>query len=170
MGRRDLTRLWAPWRSAFLSQRGRRRCIFCAAKRRGNDRALQVVARGRLAFALLNRYPYNNGHVMIAPYRHVGRLEALKPEEWLDTLRLSQQLMTRLKSAIRPDGFNVGMNLGRVSGAGFPGHLHLHVVPRWNGDTNFMPILGGTKVVSQSLDELYRLLTVSRHPTRKRTR
>ena len=155
----DLARLWAPWRSTFLSQRGRRRCIFCAAKRKGDDRKLQVVARGAHVLALLNRYPYNNGHVMIAPYRHVGQLQALKAAEWLESLRLSQQLMARLTKAIRPDGFNVGMNLGRVAGAGFPGHLHLHIVPRWNGDTNFMPILGGTKVVSQSLDELYTLLT-----------
>jgi ATP adenylyltransferase len=165
----DLARLWAPWRSAFLSHRGPRRCIFCMAKRAGRDRKLQVVARGRFVFALLNRYPYNNGHVMVAPYRHVGRLEALTPAEWQESLRLSQQLITRLRAAIRPDGFNVGMNLGRVAGAGFPGHLHLHLVPRWQGDTNFMPILGGTKVVSQSLDELYRLLT-SRRPLTRRAR
>lgn len=155
----SVARLWAPWRSAFLSHRGPRRCIFCAAKRPGQDRARGVVARGRLVFALLNRYPYNNGHVMVAPYRHVGRLEALAPAEWLEMLRVSQRLMARLQRAIRPDGFNVGMNLGRVAGAGFPGHQHLHLVPRWNGDTNFMPIVGGTKVISQSLDELYRLLT-----------
>ena len=162
MGKRkmpDVARLWAPWRSAFLAHRGPRRCIFCAATRGRDDRKFRVVARGRLAFALLNRYPYNNGHVMVAPYRHVGRLEALKPEEWLESLRLSQRLITRLTRTIHPAGFNVGMNLGRVAGAGFPGHLHLHIVPRWNGDTNFMPILGGTKVISQSLDALYRLLT-----------
>ena len=158
MRKPDLARLWAPWRSTFLAHRGPRRCIFCAAKRRGNDRTRQIVARGRRVFALLNRYPYNNGHVMVAPYRHVGRLEGLRPEEWMETLQMSQRLMARLTKTIHPDGFNVGMNLGRVAGAGFPGHLHLHIVPRWNGDTNFMPILGGTKVVSQSLDALYRLL------------
>ena len=154
----DFNRLWAPWRSSFLSQQGRRRCIFCVAKRSRADRQHHVITRDTHVFALLNRYPYNNGHVMVAPYRHVGRLEVLRPEEWLETLQISQRLITRLTQTIHPDGFNVGMNLGRVAGAGFPGHLHLHIVPRWNGDTNFMPILGGAKVVSQSLDELYRLL------------
>ena len=159
--RADLTRLWAPWRSTFLSQRGRRGCVFCIAKRSKSDRRHHVVARGDHAFALLNRYPYNNGHLMIAPYRHVGRLEVLSEEEWAESLRLIKKLMKRLSRAVHPHGFNVGVNLGRVAGAGIPGHLHLHVVPRWNGDTNFMPLLGKTRVISQSLDELYNLLTAA---------
>ena len=154
-----LERLWAPWRSTFLSQRGVRRCIFCAARRSRADRRHHVVARGAAVFALLNRYPYNNGHLMIAPYRHVGTLASLTPEEWVEILRLSRQLTKRLHQALRPHGFNVGLNLGRAAGAGIPGHLHVHLVPRWNGDTNFMPILARTKVISQSLDELYTLLT-----------
>lgn len=107
---------------------------------------------------MLNRYPYNNGHLMVVPYRHVGRLEQITAAEWTDLLAVSQALTRRLRAALRPDGFNLGLNVGRTAGAGFPGHLHLHLVPRWKGDTNFFPILAHTKVISQSLDELYRLL------------
>lgn len=159
MMKTDLNRLWAPWRSSFLSQQGRRRCIFCVAKRSRADRQHHVVVRDAAVFALLNRYPYNNGHVMVAPYRHVGTLETLTAREWSGILTLTRRLMNRLNRTIHPHGFNVGLNLGRVAGAGIPGHLHLHLVPRWNGDTNFMPILGSTKVISQSLDELYTLLS-----------
>ena len=158
----NLGRLWAPWRARFLSQPKRRRCIFCVATRSKRDRRHYVVDRGKRVFALLNLYPYNNGHLMIAPYRHVGTLERLSVEEWADMLTLSRRLMQRLKRRLHPHGFNVGLNLGRTAGAGIPGHLHLHVVPRWNGDTNFLPVLGQTKVISQSLDELYRLLTGGR--------
>lgn len=157
----DVARLWAPWRNSFLSAQPKRRCIFCRAKRSRNDRAHHVIARGRRVFALLNRYPYNNGHLMIAPYRHVGTLEALQDQEWLEIVHLSRTLIARLRRSLRPHGFNAGFNLSRDAGAGIPGHLHLHLVPRWRGDTNFMPIIGRTKVISQSLDELYSLL---RHP------
>ena len=156
-----MQRLWAPWRSAFLlspTAPSHRRCIFCVARRSRDDRTHWVIARGRHAFAMLNLYPYNNGHVMVAPVRHVGELDALTAAEWAQIGRLSQQLTRRLRTALHPHGFNIGMNVGRVAGAGFPGHLHLHLVPRWNGDTNFMPVTGGTKVISQSLHELYRLL------------
>ena len=158
----DLQRLWAPWRNAFLTQaassKKTTRCIFCAAKRSSADHRHYVVARGRLAFAILNLYPYNNGHVMVAPSRHIGELESLTSGEWTEMLRIAQRLMRRLRETLRPHGFNIGMNLGRVAGAGIPGHLHLHLVPRWNGDTNFMPIVGRTKVMSQALDELYHVL------------
>ena len=153
-----LPRLWAPWRSAFLSGPKPRRCIFCAAGRSTQDRRHHVIARHDRVFALLNRYPYNNGHLMVAPYRHVGSLTALTEGEWLGLLALSRRFTRVLSRAMHPQGFNVGFNLGRAGGAGLPGHLHLHLVPRWNGDTNFMPVLADTKVISQSLDELYRLL------------
>lgn len=155
----DLERLWAPWRHQYLVQRGPRRCFFCAARRSAADRRHRVIARSRTAFALLNLYPYNNGHVLIAPSRHVARLEGLTVQEWTDILRLSQRLVRRLRDALGAQGFNLGANLGRTAGAGVPGHFHLHLVPRWRGDTNFMPVVGKTKIVSQSLDELYRLLT-----------
>jgi ATP adenylyltransferase len=151
--------LWAPWRSRLFRKRPRGACIFCAARRSRRDRAHHVIARGRWVFALLNRFPYNNGHVMIAPYRHVGALEALRPDEWAESLAMSQRLISRLRRALRPDGFNLGVNLGRVAGAGIPGHLHLHLVPRWQGDTNFMPVIAQTKVISQSLDEVYARMT-----------
>jgi ATP adenylyltransferase len=128
------------------------------AKRSRRDRRHHVVARGEETFALLNRYPYNNGHLMIAPYRHVGALASLRPAEWTEMLRLARRLTSRLREVLHPHGFNLGVNLGRAAGAGIPGHLHLHVVPRWTGDTNFFPILSQTKVISQSLDELYTLL------------
>jgi ATP adenylyltransferase len=117
-----------------------------------------VVAKEAKVFALLNRYPYNNGHLMIAPNRHVGTLERLSASEWLGILRLSQRMIKRLERALHPHAFNLGINLGRDAGAGILGHLHLHIVPRWQGDTNFFPILAETKVISQSLEELYTLL------------
>ena len=156
---KELDRLWAPWRSAFVShRRPSRRCIFCAAWRSRDNRRHRVVARHGQAFALLNLYPYNNGHLLVAPNRHVGALASLRSGEWTDMLRLGQQMTQRLRRALRAQGFNLGLNLGRVAGAGIPGHLHLHIVPRWMGDTNFFPVLAQTKVISQSLDELYRLL------------
>ncbi len=154
----DLARLWAPWRNTFITQSKRGRCFLCRAKASRADRAHRVIARDRQAFALLNLYPYNNGHLLIAPVRHVASLERLTAGEWDAMRRLIRRLTARLKRTLHPQGYNVGMNLGRAAGAGIPGHLHLHLVPRWNGDTNFMPVLGRTKVISQSLDELYTLL------------
>jgi len=155
--------LWAPWRSPYIEairpQGGRRlRCIFCAAARSRADRAAWVVHRGRRVFCLLNRYPYNNGHLMISPYRHVGALARLTRAEQAELLETASQMMARLQRALQPHGFNLGINLGRIAGAGIPGHLHLHVVPRWHGDTNFMPIIGQTKIISQSLQALYERL------------
>ena len=151
-------RLWAPWRSTFLAKGGKGRCFFCAARRSADDHKHGVVARGRHAFVLLNRYPYNNGHLMMAPLRHIGDFGKLTSAEWQEMGKLAQSFMKKLSRTIHPHGFNLGMNLGRVAGAGVPGHLHLHLVPRWNGDTNFMPVMAQTKVISQSLEELYRLL------------
>ena len=154
----DVARLWAPWRGEFLTKEKPRRCIFCAVHRSAEDERHHVVSRGAEVFALLNRYPYNNGHLLIAPYRHVGTLASLNASEWTEILRMCQRLTARLTRALHPHGFNLGVNLGRAAGAGLPGHLHVHVVPRWNGDTNFMPLLANTKVLSQSLEELYALL------------
>ena len=162
----NFTRLWAPWRSTFLFQRKRGRCIFCLAKRSRLDRQQHVIARDAHVFGLLNRYPYNNGHLMVAPYRHVGDLISLSLPEWHGILRMSRRLIARLRDTLRPHGFNVGLNLGRAAGAGIPGHLHVHIVPRWDGDTNFMPVLAHTKIVSQSLDELYTLLVTQRRKGR----
>jgi ATP adenylyltransferase len=126
------------------------------------DKANHVIRRGARAFALLNRYPYNNGHLLVAPIRHVGELHRLQPAEWQEMFMLASQLVQTLRRTLRAQGFNLGLNLGRVAGAGIPGHLHLHIVPRWNGDTNFMPVFSGAKVISQSLDEVHRLLAKAR--------
>ncbi|MBI3317728.1 MAG: HIT domain-containing protein [Candidatus Omnitrophica bacterium] len=153
-------RLWAPWRVGYIlsTRRASKGCLFCRLKRPGQDRKLHVLSRGKRAFSVLNRFPYNNGHLLVAPFRHVGRLDALEAEEWSELFSLACDAIARMQKALSPHGYNVGINLGRASGAGIPGHLHLHVVPRWMGDTNFMPVLAQTKVVSQSLDEAFRLL------------
>ncbi|MBI2885399.1 MAG: HIT domain-containing protein [Candidatus Omnitrophica bacterium] len=153
--------LWAPWRNAYLRRSGPRRCIFCEAVTRGPraDRATQVVYRGREVFAILNRYPYNNGHLMVVPYRHVGTLAQVRASEHAELWQVITRMTEELTGLIRPQGFNIGVNIGRAAGAGILGHLHFHVVPRWLGDTNFMTAAGHTKVISESLDELHRQLT-----------
>lgn len=157
-------RLWAPWRNVYLSRRGPQRCVFCAAARSRADRTYRVVARGRRVFAILNLYPYNNGHLMIATKRHIGTLADVRTEEWTELLGMLQRFTRQLQRTLRPQGFNLGINLGRLAGAGIPGHLHVHLVPRWKGDTNFMPVVAETKVISQSLDALYALLTGPARP------
>ena len=155
-----LNKLWAPWRHPFITNAARatRRCIFCAHPRSRQDRAHYILHRRPLAFSMLNLYPYNNGHLMISPYRHVARLTGLTDEELRACWQLAAQCESLLDRVLHPDGYNIGLNLGRVAGAGFAGHLHIHLVPRWTGDTNFMPVVSGTKVVSQSLRALYRAL------------
>jgi ATP adenylyltransferase len=162
-------RLWAPWRMEYIGQAREGKdqgCLFCEKPKEGDDEKALIVARNELSFAMLNRYPYNSGHLMVAPFHHVGELEEIEDEESLDMQRLMQRCVKALKEAMQPDGFNIGMNLGTVAGAGIPDHLHWHVVPRWNGDTNFMPVVGGGKVIPQLLDESLRILRASfeRHP------
>ena len=155
-------RLWAPWRLGYIrSARNPKRssaCLFCGKGRSRSDRSNQVLRRVEYAFLLLNRYPYTNGHLLIAPFRHVGRPERLRNEEWLDLIDLMNDGIDRLQRTMKPSGYNIGLNLGRVAGAGIPGHLHLHIVPRWKGDTNFMPALADVRVISQSLEDAYTLL------------
>jgi ATP adenylyltransferase len=130
-------------------------CLFCEKPKEGNDEKALIVARSELSFAMLNRYPYNSGHLMVAPFRHVGELEEVEDDESLDMQRLLQRCVKALKEAMQPDGFNIGMNLGVVAGAGIPDHLHWHVVPRWTGDTNFMPVVSATKVLPDVLSGAY---------------
>lgn len=132
-------------------------CIFCQ-KIHGNDEENLVLFRGVFCFAVLNLYPYNNGHLMIAPYRHVGSLQELTKEERSELMDIAALCLDVLKEGLNCQGFNIGMNIGKVAGAGIPDHLHIHVVPRWEGDTNFMPIIGDTKVIPQSLSSTYRIL------------
>jgi ATP adenylyltransferase len=133
-------------------------CLFCSLATRTDDAEAYVLARGEASLVVLNAFPYNPGHLMVAPYRHVADLDALDEREVADTGRLIQRCVVVLREEMQPHGFNVGMNLGRVAGAGIPGHLHWHVVPRWNGDTNFMPVVGETRVLPESLDATYAKL------------
>ena len=134
-------------------------CIFCDALGGGDDRRSQILRRGPKAFLILNKYPYASGHVMAALNRHIGSLEETAPEELGQLMELVQEAVRALRSGYDPDGYNVGFNQGRAAGAGVPGHLHVHVVPRWSGDTNFMPVVSDTRVLPESLDTTYdRLL------------
>ncbi len=139
-------------------------CVFCAALSAGDDRRALILHRGRRAFLILNAFPYASGHLMAVATRHVGGLEEATPEELAEVMTLVQVSVRALEAAYRPDGFNVGMNQGRVAGAGVPGHLHLHVVPRWNGDTNFMPVIGDTRVLPESLEATYDRLSAALRP------
>ncbi|HEX9376552.1 MAG TPA: HIT domain-containing protein [Actinomycetota bacterium] len=155
-----MERLWSPWRMAYIQQAHDEPegCLFCELAAGDDDEAAMVLHRGQRAFAVMNAFPYNPGHVMVAQFRHVGDLELLDPEELLDTGRLIQAAVRALREEMSPHGFNVGMNQGRVAGAGIPDHVHWHVVPRWNGDTNFMPVVGETRVLPESLEDTYRKL------------
>lgn len=156
-----MERLWAPWRSEYFARLNRPGCIFCRARTGRRDRAAHVLYRGRRVFCLLNRYPYNTGHLMVAVNRHVGDLARLTAAEHAELMQTAARMVSVLRRAFKPQGFNVGVNLGAPAGAGIPGHLHMHVVPRWTGDTNFMPVLAHTKVMSLSLDAVYDRLTSS---------
>ena len=133
-------------------------CIFCDLPAEGDDARTKILIRGQRAFVILNSFPYNPGHLMVAPFRHVGDLGAIETDEFAEVDSLLTRSVRALEEEMEPHGFNLGMNLGRVAGAGIPGHLHWHVVPRWNGDTNFMPVVGQTRVLPELLDETYARL------------
>jgi ATP adenylyltransferase len=145
-------RLWAPWRLEYIESGGGDGCIFCDKPAEDDDAAL-IVHRGRRAYVLLNLYPYSNGHLMVAPYRHLAMPGELDDEERAEMWQLLDHGTAALAAAMAPHGFNCGVNLGRVAGAGVEGHLHLHVVPRWNGDTNFMPVLADVRVMPEHLSQ-----------------
>src|SRR5438105_15027487 len=147
-----MNQLWAPWRMELIERGGPHQgCIFCDLPRAANDRENLVLGRTRHSFAILNRYPYNNGHIMLVPRSHQADLPALPREESDELGEMLRVSVRLLGEAYKAQGYNVGMNLGRVAGAGIADHLHWHVVPRWNGDTNFMPVLGDTKVMIEHL-------------------
>lgn len=151
--------LWAPWRSKYVKSfsKGREHtgCIFCEAPKKRDEEAL-ILHRGRKAYIIMNLYPYNAGHVMVVPYRHVASLEDLEDSELLELMKLVNLSMKALRRYAKPDGFNVGVNIGRAAGAGVDKHVHIHVVPRWIGDTNFMTVVAGTRVVSEDVRETYK--------------
>jgi ATP adenylyltransferase len=166
--------LWAPWRLAYIQGEVDKQkpvpdslellpgadpqCFICRAVADKRDRENLLVYRGQNMVTVLNRYPYNNGHLLVAPLVHKGRLDELVPDEQRETMDTISLLVGVLAESLNAEGFNIGINLGRVAGAGLPGHLHWHIVPRWSGDTNFMPVLSGVDVISQSLDALWELL------------
>ncbi|HTZ11349.1 MAG TPA: HIT domain-containing protein [Candidatus Margulisiibacteriota bacterium] len=152
--------LWAPWRINYirLEKKKKRGCIFCKTLKNGKDSYL--VFKTKYSFALLNIFPYNNGHLMVSPVRHVRDISLLSEAEALDLLRTLNKTRMLLKKSLRPDGFNIGINLGESAGAGITGHMHIHIVPRWKGDTNFMPVIYKTKVVSESLRQLHKRLKI----------
>jgi len=154
-------RIWAPWRLAYVKDASKdqeQECIFCAKPRQGDDAANLIVHRGERCFVILNLFPYTNGHLMVAPYEHVGSLPELCAETIAEMMALAQRAMTILEDVYSPHGYNVGFNQGRVAGAGVEHHIHMHVVPRWGGDTNFMPVLADTRVMPQSLEQSYEAL------------
>ena len=151
--------LWAPWRMQYISRVDKNGgCFLCTAAAPGDDRERYVLWRSETCFAVLNRWPYNNGHLLIAPNAHKADLTDLTDAELADQMAMLKRCERNLRRAVSPDGFNVGLNLGRVAGAGLRDHLHWHVVPRWNGDTNFMPVTASSKIIPQSLEALWELL------------
>jgi ATP adenylyltransferase len=160
-----MKQLWAPWRVAYVTgpRPAEAACIFCDAPRAApaEDRVTRIVYRGAEGYLILNRYPYNSGHLMAVPYRHVARLDALTPAEAGELMHLAALAVRGLEQAMAPQGFNIGFNLGHAAGAGIDEHLHLHIVPRWVGDTNFMPVLGDVKVIPEHLDESFARLAAA---------
>jgi ATP adenylyltransferase len=157
-----LRQLWAPWRLSYVATARaptpEDACFICRGLAEADDRRNLIVQRTPRSVVVLNRFPYNNGHLLVAPLAHKGRLDDLDAAELVEVMETLRRMVRALDGLMGPDGYNVGLNLGHAAGAGLPGHLHWHVVPRWHGDTNFMPVLTGTKVIVQSLDALYDLL------------
>lgn len=152
--------LWAPWRMAFITPKELQppACIFCTKPAENQDAEAHILYRGEHCFMMLNLYPYNNGHLMIAPYQHVGTIEKLDATTLAELMAQAQLALRALRFAMKPEGFNMGINQGKVAGAGFEDHVHLHIVPRWHGDTNFMPLLADVKVMPEHIDNVYRQL------------
>lgn len=155
--------MWSPWRMSYVSAEKDTGaegagCVFCDLPARHDDARTYILYRGARAFVIMNLYPYNNGHLMVVPYVHVDALGALDEPTLTEMMTLAQRAQAVVGEAMRPQGFNLGINQGRAAGAGIADHLHMHVLPRWSGDTNFMPALGNTRVMPQHLDETYQLL------------
>lgn len=150
--------MWAPWRAAFILGKREKGCVFCNRFAMKDSVENLMLYRGERNFVILNKYPYNTGHALVVPNRHVGLVERLTEAEAFEFFELTRKSVAVIKRTLKPHALNVGMNLGRMSGAGIPGHVHMHIVPRWNGDTNFMPVLGRTSVVSIPLEPVWKKL------------
>ena len=153
-----MEKIWAPWRMEYILSEKKSGCIFCEKFQAGEDKKNYILFRDTLGFVMLNIFPYNNGHLMVSPYRHVSEMDELSGEESAQLMDLVRKSLSSLRKAVKPDGYNVGMNIGSVAGAGIADHLHIHIVPRWLGDTNFMPILAETKVLPQHLNHTFEIL------------
>lgn len=155
-----MERLWTPWRMAFIKgDRSNKECIFCAKVKESRDKENYILHRGDHAYVLLNIYPYTSGHLMIASYAHIGQIEDLDTPTLTEIMTLTQRCVVCLKRALNPHGYNIGFNLGAAAGAGIEDHIHLHIVPRWVGDTNFLPVLANTRLIPEQLSDTYdRLL------------
>lgn len=153
-----MERIWAPWRMEYISNATHDKgCIFCPLET--SDRERLILARSRFSLLMLNRFPYTGGHMMAAPVRHTAELDDLSDEELLDLMRILSTGRSLLQRVANPDGFNIGINLGRAAGAGVEEHLHIHIVPRWNGDSNFMTVVGDLRIIPESLDAVYDQLS-----------
>jgi ATP adenylyltransferase len=157
-----MEQLWAPWRLSYVANPrppgAHDPCFICTGLAADDDRANLIAWRGPVTVVVLNRFPYNNGHLLVAPRAHKGELAELDDRERLEIQHTIERMVAALGALIKPDGYNLGVNLGRVAGAGLPGHLHWHIVPRWQGDTNYMPVLNDVRVIAQALDSLYEML------------
>jgi len=156
-----MKKLWAPWRMQYVQKidnPGDEGCIFCEKPKQLEDKQNLILHRGRKNFIILNLYPYNNGHLMVVPYEHTDNCGTLDDETAQELWQLVNTSKHALEQAFHPEGFNIGMNVGRIAGAGIYQHIHMHIVPRWNGDTNFMPVVADTKVISQALSDTYDAL------------
>jgi len=153
-----MEQLWAPWRIQYATRPKESGCILCQKSKENKDETNFILHRSQNNFIILNAFPYNPGHLMIAPYRHVANLQDLTDDELTDHFNLVKKSLALLKEILNPDGFNIGLNIGKVAGAGIEEHLHTHIVPRWQGDVNFMPVLANTRVISEELAATYKKL------------
>jgi ATP adenylyltransferase len=153
-----MRRIWAPWRVQYIHTQNPTGCIFCDKPAEDKDRENLILCRGKLNFVIMNAFPYNPGHLLVVPYRHLGKPEDLTAEERNEHYETVIRAVAVLRAICGTDSFNIGMNLGRVAGAGIADHIHTHIVPRWNGDNNFMPVIGETRVMSESMEDIYRRL------------
>lgn len=150
--------LWAPWRMKYIQAEKSKECIFCQKLEENKDKTNYILFRKKNTFVILNTFPYNNGHLMVIPNRHLQGMEEMKEETLSELMITVKESVNLLKKTLKPDGFNIGINMGSVAGAGIKEHFHIHIIPRWQGDTNFMPTIAQTKVISQSLRETYNNL------------
>jgi len=156
-----MEQLWAPWRIQYVTRPKETGCILCQKSKENKDETNFILHRSQNNFIILNAFPYNPGHLMIAPYRHIANLQDLSDDEVTDHFNLVKKSLALLKEILNPDGFNIGLNIGKVAGAGIEEHLHTHIVPRWQGDVNFMPVLSNTRVISEELAATYKKLRVA---------